>query len=154
MQLVRLVIELRQRFHRRVFDPRDIFKRHAPNRHPPQNFPCAGGLVELFVQGANEFIDDFGAGERFWVLLIGTGSKDRGDTAQTPHHLVEHLGGEIKHQIELVGIAFPGKQHPVPGPDPVFTGDKRQIGQNAEFDRPDVPGFLGPEAIIVRRKIS
>ena len=84
-------------------------------------------------------------------MFIRPRAKHRGDAAEPAHHLVEHLGGEVEDEIELVRVTLPGKQHPVLRPDPVFAGDKGQIRQNAEFDRAHIARFLCPEAIVIGR---
>jgi hypothetical protein len=62
---------------------------------------------------------------------------------------MNHLGGQIKDQIELVGISTSRKDHSIFCAHPMFAGRKRQIGENAEFHGSDIPGFLGTEAVVV-----
>ena len=148
-QLVRLGIEPRERFHRGVLDPRDVLERDAANRHPPEEFPRPGGLIELLVQGADELVDDIGLGDGLRVLLVGSGLEDRGDTAQAPHHLVEHLGSEIEDQMQLVGVAGAGEERPVARADPVLARDEGEIHQDTQFHRPGRAGLLRPETVVV-----
>ena len=153
-KFIRQLIKPWQWFHRGIFHPRDIFKGHAANRHPPEQFPGAGGLIELLIEGGDEFIDDFGFGEAVGVLLIGPCAKDRRNTAETPQHLVEHLSQQVEDEMQFVRVTLPREECPFIRADPMLARDESQIGQNPQFDGSHFTRFLLTEAIVVGRVLN